>query len=462
MKIILTCHQFFPDYGSGTEVLVYSVAKELQQKGHHVIVFCASPTKTNTTDECRFDTYHFDGIKVIRFWYSFTPMGKQKNVMVLEYDNQFVANYFRNVLAAEQPDIIHFFHFGRITSSLIPECTVKNIPCFFTPTDFWITCPLNQLLLTNGKLCSGPQFDSANCIKHLAIIKSPSLGVILNKIPNLMFKYLIQWLSYILGKKNPLVQMIFAVTKRPEMLISRINNLNALFVPNHFMANILAKNGVFRTLMHYSPYGINLNFNQPQREPHAENYLRIGFIGTLSPNKGVHFLIKAARLLPDLMIEIKIYGDITLYPDYASTVMRLIGDDPRIKICGTFNNADIGMVFSGIDVLIVPSIWYENTPLVIYSAQSCGCPVIASNIGSIPEVIVHGENGLLFPPGQVNKLAKAIALLSNDRQLLKKLSDAAMHPRSISNYVSELLLHYQNAQNKESSKEFHTQELMHE
>jgi glycosyltransferase involved in cell wall biosynthesis len=452
MKIILTCHQFFPEYSAGTEVLVHSVAKELQKNSHHVIVFCASPTKKDMADTCRFDTYRFDGINVIRFWHSVTAMGNQTNVMSLEYDNQFVAGYFRDILISELPDIVHFFHFGRITSSLIPECIIKNIPCFFTPTDFWVTCPLNQLLLPNGALCVGPQLNATNCIKHLATIKLPFLNGFLNKIPNVMFKYTIQWFSYFLGKNNQLVQMIIAATKRPEIINSRINRLNAIFVPNHFMANILAKNNISKKLMHYSPYGINSNSDKPLNTPNPENYLRIGFIGTISPNKGLHVILKAIHLLPTLKVKIKIYGDLTLYPDYVSKIIPLIENDSRITLCGTFDNTDIHNIFAGIDVLVVPSIWYENTPLVIYSAQSCGCPVIASDIGSIPEVIIHGKNGLLFPPGQVDKLAKAITHINEDRRLLKKLADNAIHPRSITNYVDELLKHYQLTQIKKSPK----------
>jgi glycosyltransferase involved in cell wall biosynthesis len=54
-----------------------------------------------------------------------------------------------------------------------------------------------------------------------------------------------------------------------------------------------------------------------------------------------------------------------------------------------------------LDVLVVPSIWYENTPLVIYSAQAAGCPVIASNLGGIAEVKHHEDNGLLFKRARV-------------------------------------------------------------
>ena len=68
-------------------------------------------------------------------------------------------------------------------------------------------------------------------------------------------------------------------------------------------------------------------------------------------------------------------------------------------------NESIGDVFSELDVLVVPSVWYENTPLAIYSAQEAGCPVIASNLGGMSEVIKHEKNGLLFEAGDFVGLA---------------------------------------------------------
>jgi glycosyltransferase involved in cell wall biosynthesis len=96
-----------------------------------------------------------------------------------------------------------------------------------------------------------------------------------------------------------------------------------------------------------------------------------------------------------------------------------------------------------LDVLVVPSIWYENSPLVIYSAQAAGCPVIASNLGGMAEVVEHEKNGLLFEAGDVAGLSSAIERLVGDRQLLQQLAANAIKPKSISDYVSELQIIYE-------------------
>jgi glycosyltransferase involved in cell wall biosynthesis len=93
--------------------------------------------------------------------------------------------------------------------------------------------------------------------------------------------------------------------------------------------------------------------------------LRIGYIGRLVEQKGVHILLHATRALPaELNIALTIHGDVNAYPRYAKELRRLAGDDARIAFCGAYAPNQAGAVLAQLDVLVVPSIWYENTPLV--------------------------------------------------------------------------------------------------
>ncbi len=87
---------------------------------------------------------------------------------------------------------------------------------------------------------------------------------------------------------------------------------------------------------------------------------------------------------------------------------------------------------------MVPSIWYENTPLVIYSAQAAGCPVIASNLGGMAEVVQHENNGLLFEAGDASDLAAKLKLLIDAPDVLGRLADNAKNPKSVTEYATEL------------------------
>ena len=95
-------------------------------------------------------------------------------------------------------------------------------------------------------------------------------------------------------------------------------------------------------------------------------------------------------------------------------------------------------MFAAIDVFVVPSVWYENTPLVIYSAQAAGCPILASNLAGMAEVVRDGVDGMLFQPGDSAALASLIMKLCTDRDLVRQLADNAPRPKSIAQYTDTI------------------------
>ena len=148
--------------------------------------------------------------------------------------------------------------------------------------------------------------------------------------------------------------------------------------------------------------------------------LRFGYIGTVQKHKGVHVLIEAFNHIDDPSAELKIFGDPLIAPDYYAHMQRM-ARNPRIQFSGVFDNAEVGRVLSGIDVLVVPSIWPENSPVTIHEACLAKIPVIASSIGGIPELVQDGVNGFLFTPGDAEDLLSKMRLFTEDRSLLERL-----------------------------------------
>ena len=130
MKILLTTHQFFPQFSAGTEVLTLSVARELIKRGHIVHIFTGFPSVEELNDEERFDEYDYEGIHVYRFHHAYTPMVGQTSMIEVGYNNQLSACLFNNILKKFKPDIIHFFHLNRLGTNLIDSAIHANIPCF--------------------------------------------------------------------------------------------------------------------------------------------------------------------------------------------------------------------------------------------------------------------------------------------------------------------------------------------
>lgn len=444
VKILLTTHVFLPDYSSGTEILAFNTAKELQRLGHEIEICTGFMARPGLTDTQRFDNYEYAGIKVNRFFHNAEPIGEQSNIVEAEYNNLFFAHWFREYLLLFKPDMVHFFHLWLLSASAIDICRELNIPMVMTPTDFWLICPTNQLRLPDNSLCTGPNRNSINCIKHAVFSNQPLyISRIFNKLPDRTVTAMVWVLNHGLFSGAWFSPMVRALQQRAGFLRQRMNMLDRVIVPTHLMEEMLIKNGLKPEKVIFSRFGISPMAPPETHSQDVTGKLRVGFIGGLSEHKGAHLLISAVRLLPnDMSLELKIYGKNTDSPKYFEKLKRLANADQRIHFCGTFPNGIIGEILAGLDVLAVPSIWYENTPLVIYSAQAAGCPVIASNLGGMAEAVEHQKNGLLFEAGNVADLASAIERLARDRKLLRQLAANAEEPKSISNYVAELQIIY--------------------
>lgn len=441
MRILLTTHQFFPEFVSGTEVLTYSVARELIRLGHKVRVLTGYPGSSGLAEEARFDEYEFNGIHVYRFHHAYTSMGGQVSMIEVGYNNRLGADYFGRILESFEPDLVHFFHLNRLGTGLIERAVQANVPRFMTITDFWTVCPTGQLLLPDGKLCAGPSAFSGNCLKHF--LRSTQEGLIKKSskwLPTPVADLLV-WMT----KKGvlpiyPKKVEVAAIADRLPINISRLNQLNAIVVPSEFMKEFLIRHRVKADLITKANFGVDITSPSVKVSRKINRgALRIGYIGTLAPHKGCHVLIDAFKALPGSKAKLKIFGSADGFPDYMTKLHSLVIDYPSIEFCETFPNSDIGKVLADLDVLVVPSVWYENTPLVLHSAQAARCPVIASDLPGLAELIVHGNNGLLFQPGNSADLARQLSRLIGEENLLRQLSSQAFIPKSTSSYVDDLL-----------------------
>ena len=121
------------------------------------------------------------------------------------------------------------------------------------------------------------------------------------------------------------------------------------------------------------------------------------FVGRLSEEKGIRTLARAWRGIPN--IPLLIAGDGPLSGTEWPANATALGWQPRQRIAALMKDAH---------VLIFPSACYEGSPMTILEAFACGLPVIASNLGSLPEFVEHRRTGLLFRPGDAQDLARQV------------------------------------------------------
>ena len=158
----------------------------------------------------------------------------------------------------------------------------------------------------------------------------------------------------------------------------------------------------------------------------TQRRLRIGYVGTLVWHKGVHVLLDAVRALPSKAYELKIFGNPDVFPAYAAELRASAGDLP-VQFMGAFDRERVAEVYAQIDLLVVPSLWLENSPLVIHEAFMAGVPVVGARIGGIADLIDEGRTGLLYDPASPIELCAAIGgLIENPRRLHEMAGFARM------------------------------------
>lgn len=451
-RVLLTVHKFFPEHRAGTEVLTLKVAQELQRRGLEVRVITADPPDTDArhADGPDFAEYDYEGIAVKVFR---EPLRLRDFTFQHEYMHPGMAAAFANELDDFKPDLLHIFHAQNLSAAIIDVAKARGIPVVCSTTDFWFVCPIVQLKLPDGSVCRGPDAGANNCLNcytprlfppssEFAEALDKKLNGTISALPEPVRRLAVGAAFHLYkAKKRP--SAVAATVARPAVLRDAANCTDAIMVPTKLMYDIFVENGINPQLLHQVGFGIDTAPLEPFQQKTASDALRIGFIGTLFEHKGVDLLIEAFQRLPDgANAVLKIYGDPTQFPEYVAELKALAGrpfaNSANIEFCGSFPNARLGEVLQNLDVLVVPSRWYENTPLVIQSALATKTPLVATDLGGLSELIHEGRNGLLFPLNDALALRNQLLRLLVDRSFLDELRNNIAPERTVSDMVDDI------------------------
>ena len=153
----------------------------------------------------------------------------------------------------------------------------------------------------------------------------------------------------------------------------------------------------------------------------ADAPLRVGFVGTLVWHKGVHVLLQAIQGLTG-RFSLHLHGDTAIFPGYTDRLRRMAHGLP-VTFEDGFDRDRVSTIYASLDVLVVPSLWPENSPLVIHEAFMHGIPVVGARIGGIPELVTDGVNGLLYEPFSADALRATLQRLADDPGLARRLGE---------------------------------------
>ncbi|MFC1854980.1 glycosyltransferase [Thermodesulfobacteriota bacterium] len=454
MRISYLIHQFSRKHTSGVEQYCFNMACEMKRRGNDVSIFSYQYSNKNAKLQKGTYDYYFDDMLMREVYHNYMIL---KDAEKFEFYNPVIKDYIRAYFEKVKPDIVHILHLKNLSASVIDAAYEMNIPILFTPMDFWPLCPNFTLLRPDFDLCRGPFSDTPCqlCLgegeetlgqkiadrKHQPLFERVKDRLTDSLVTSSVKKLVDSLASTINAKKH--WEGIGKQLERKEFILRKCEKIKKILAPSEFIRDVLIENGYDQSQVEVLPLGYDITAPEDYTKVPSEK-LRIGYIGTINKHKGPHLIIEALKGINSKNLELKIYGDFTRFHKYTHYVRNLAAHDKRISFKGSFRPERTDEIFSGLDLLVMPSLWYENMPTVIHSALRHKTPVITSSFGGLPEIIHHAQNGILFKRNDPDDLREKIEDILVDRSIVDKLKERITPPLSIAEHVDKLLTMFEN------------------
>ena len=206
--------------------------------------------------------------------------------------------------------------------------------------------------------------------------------------------------------------------------------IDLLIAPSAFLRDEFIKHfGVSPDRIVQSGYGMDLSYIEPLPKAPSRR-VRFGFMGSIIRPKGVHVLLDAflRAVTGRVDLELHVFGSPNAWTkDYFEELKQKGAHCPFVTFHGPFDNKEISRVLQQFDVLVVPSIWFENAPLTLSEAAIAGTPVLVSDRGGMLEFVRSNAYGWTFKLGDAKDLADKMLRLADDPTLVRRSAEPAPH-----------------------------------
>jgi len=295
--------------------------------------------------------------------------------------------YFGRLLDRELPDIIHAHNiYGRLTTSIIDAAKKKKIPVVLTLHDYKLICPSYLMLRENQvcELCKGKKF-------YYCLLKKCHKGSLI-------------------------ASAIYTLETYFNFVAKKYDWIGRFICPSKFLFKKCAEDGIPEQKLIHVPNFIWVK----EFKPSYDNNGYILFVGRLSKEKGVLTLLKAIQ---NIDVQLKIVGDGPVRDDCEKFVKE--NNINNVSFEGYKSGDELKNLYRNAMFIVFPSECYENAPMTVLEAFAFGKPVIGSNLGGIPEMIIDEKTGLLFRPGDYQDLREKIQYLLANPSLIEKMGRKA-------------------------------------
>ena len=390
MKVLLVNKFLYPNGGS--ETYLFQIGQELERQGHTVEYFgMEHPDRiVGNAIEVYTSAMDFHTGKLQKLLYPFKIIYSRE-----------ARKKIGRVLDDFKPDVVHVNNFNfQLTPSILYEIKRHNIPIVYTAHDGQLVCPnhLMQQYLTGERCIECINKSPMQCTKHRCIHGSFAKSILGT----------IEAYVYRMAGAYKLIDVVIAPSKFIKEKLETNNDLKGRILVKHNF--------------------VDLQGDMEDKETEKGDYVL--FFGRYSREKGVETLLKACERTEEISY-------------------IFAGNGPLEEQVNMRNNVENRGFLSGDQLIqlikkarfsIFPSECYENCPFSVMESMVCGTPVIASDIGGVPELIEDGKNGILFESGNVDELTGKIKALWEDRNINSKLHENCKEFKAVSlkEYTQEL------------------------
>ncbi len=406
----------------GAETYLFSLCNLLEKHGHKAFIFSYAKeeiknSRTHVAKETKslkkiFESKSIHDIVFLLQRKYIDTIGRKLDITNIGLKWHNIDPYYieiHNFLRETTPDLIHLNNNYKYPVSTLLSLKKEKIPVIQTVHDFGIMCPTSWGVKPGGEICNnnfGIGCVKAGCIdmnryRHVKILK---------KTVDYLQREIIS--SFITPSK----------VLKERMLMNGFENV--YLIPNFINA---------------ADY--EFGFKRMEKG-------NILFIGGLVEHKGIQYLIEAFPKILEEVPEAKLNiigkgpaNDPNNIEDYLKRRVSELKLDEKVTFFGSIKNESVRDYYQKANVVVVPSISMDNSPMVIYEAMASGRPVVGSKIGGIPELIRDRETGYLTEPRNPEDIAKKVIKVLSDRNLAERFGKTSREI-TLSEYSHET--HYEN------------------
>jgi glycosyltransferase involved in cell wall biosynthesis/MoaA/NifB/PqqE/SkfB family radical SAM enzyme len=399
MKVLQVIHGYPMRYNAGSEVYTQTLCHGLAKR-HEVHVFTREEDSFAPDFALREEP---DAMEPrVQLHVVNVPRSRDR------YRHPGVDRQFAGLLERLSPDVVHLGHLNHVSTSLVFEASRRRIPIVFTLHDYWLMCPRGQLMqmhpAADGKIwpaCDGQ--EDRKCAERC-------YARYFSGAPDEAERDIANWQDW--------------VARRMKHVRDVVEHVDLFIAPARYLMNrFITDFGLPAAKVRYLDYGFDLERLRGRQRLSGEPFT-FGYIGTHIPAKGIHHLLEAFGQVQG-EARLRIWGRHRGQDTEALRAMagRLPGNaGQRVEWLPEYRNHDIvADVFNRVDAIVTPSIWVENSPLVIHEALQARVPVVTADAGGMAEYVHHEVNGLLYAFRNVDALATCMQRLADDPDLAVRL-----------------------------------------